>query len=261
MKQDMKKAPPEFLLIDAGNTRLKWAVAGRKWPGRIAGDIATRDASAAWIKSLALKYPGHPTILACVVPKLAPAFRRAFGRRLVEVNSALRELGGPKPFRFRYPKPQELGADRLAAAVAVHAWGQYPAIIVACGTATAFTVLDEKGRLCGGAIAPGLQTQLAALIGRAAQLPETLLKQPRSALGKSTQEAIRAGVMLNFQGGAKEILAQLRAALESGSRPHIILTGGNAPLLAKNLDVPHTLRPLLILEGLLIIGFRLFGPS
>jgi len=256
----MRNPPPEFLLIDAGNTRLKWALAGKQGPGRIAGDIATGEASAAWIRNLARKYPTHPTILACVVPKLAPTFRRAFGARLVEVSAALPELGAVDGFPFAYPKPQEIGADRLAAAVAAHAWGQYPAIIVACGTATAFTVLDAKGRLCGGAIAPGLQTQLAALLGRTA-LPHTILKQPRSALGKSTQEAIRAGVMLNFQGGAKEIIRRLSETLPDQPNPHIILTGGNACHLAKNLDVPFTLRPLLVFEGLLMIGFRKFGPA
>jgi type III pantothenate kinase len=254
----MRKPAPEFLLIDCGNTRLKWVVAGRKWPGRVVGEIATGEAGPACIKDLARKYSSQPAILACVVPKLAPAFRRAFGARLVEVSAALPELGRADSFRFHYPKPEEIGADRLAAAVAAQAWGQFPAIIVACGTATAFTVLDEKGRLCGGAIAPGLQTQLAALLGATAQLPATALKQPRRALGKSTQEAIRSGVMLNFQGGAKEIIRRLSAALPG--QPHVILTGGHAPHLAKNLDVPFTLRPLLIFEGLLIIGFRIFGP-
>jgi type III pantothenate kinase len=257
----MKKATlpsQEFLLIDAGNTRLKWATAGKKWPGRVVGDIATREASAAWIKALARKYPEHRVVLACVVPKLVPIFEQAFGERLVVVKAELPELSGHADFPFNYPKPSEIGADRLAAAVAVQAWGQYPAIIVACGTATAFTVLDEKGRLCGGAIAPGLQTQLAALLGATAQLPDTFLKPPRSALGKSTQDAIRAGVMLNFQGGAKEIIRQLGAALGGKRRPHVILTGGNAGALAKNLDAPFTLRPLLIFEGLLIIGFRVF---
>ena len=251
----MRKATLEFLLIDAGNTRLKWAVAGKKWPGKVVGDIATGAATPAWMARLARNFSANPAILACVVPELMPAFRRAFGKRLVTVNSDLPELG----VAFRYPNPKQLGADRLAAAVAAHAWGQYPAIIVACGTATAFTVLDAKGRLCGGAIAPGLQTQLAALLGRTAQLPDTILKQPRSALGKSTQEAIRAGVMLNFQGGAKEIIRQLSQSLPGSRKPHIILTGGYAPHLTKNLDVPFTLRPLLIFEGLLIIGFRKFG--
>jgi type III pantothenate kinase len=249
----MRKPAPEFLLIDIGNTRLKWAVARSRGPVRVAGDIATRNATAAWIRTLSQKYPDHPTILASVVPKMLPGFRRAFSRRLFEINTTLPELG----LCFHYPKPAEIGADRLAAAVAAHAPGRFPTIIVACGTATAFTVLDAKGRLCGGAIAPGLQTQLAALLGATAQLPATALRPPRNALAKSTQDAIRTGVMLNFQGGAKEIIHQISAALPGRKKPHIILTGGHADKLAGSLDLPHTLRPLLVFEGLRIIGNRI----
>jgi len=252
----MKKPTPEFLLIDAGNTRLKWATASSRGPVRVAGEIATKDATSVWIGALARKYPKHELVLASVVPKLVPAFHRAFSGRLVEMSATLPELG----LRFHYPKPAEIGADRLAAAVAAHEAGSWPVIIVACGTATAFTMLDAKGRFCGGAIAPGLQTQLAALLGATAQLPATTFQPPRSALAKSTREAIRAGVMLNFQGGAKEIIHQLTQALSGRKKPRIILTGGNAHHLAKNLDVPFTLRPLLIFEGLLIIGFRTLGP-
>jgi type III pantothenate kinase len=173
------------------------------------------------------------------------------------VSAILPELG----FRFHYPKPAEIGADRLAAAVAAHAEGRFPAIIVACGTATAFTALDAKGRLCGGVIAPGLQTQLAALIGVTAQLPETDLRMPRTALAKSTRDAIRAGVMLNFQGGVKEIIHQLSAALPGRRKPHLLVTGGNACHLQKNLGLPVKLRPLLIFEGLLMIASRRWLPA
>ena len=241
-----------YLLVDIGNTRMKWAVSR----GRIGamGDIPTRDATPAWIDSLARKYPGCPTILASVVPKLVPAFRRAFSGRLTEVSAALPEIG----LHFDYPNPAEIGADRFAAAVAAHEAGKWPVIVVSCGTATAFTVLDAKGRLCGGAIAPGLQTQLAALLGATAQLPETSLCRPKGALAKSTQEAIRAGVMLNFQGGVKEIIQQLSAALPGRTKPHIIFTGGSADYLAGSIDFPHTLRPLLVFEGLRIIGHRVW---
>jgi len=131
--------------------------------------------------------------------------------------------------------------------------------VVSCGTATAFTVLDAKGRLCGGVIAPGLQTQLASLIGATAQLPEIDLKKTPRYLGRSTQEAIRAGVILNFQGGVKEILRRVTSELHGHRRtPHIILTGGYAHHLAFELDQPVTLRPLLVFEGLRIIGVRAF---
>jgi type III pantothenate kinase len=253
----MRPSAPEFLLIDVGNTRLKWATAKGRGPIRLAGDISTKAATPKWMASLAKKYPDHPVVFASVVPKLRPSFRRALGERLIEVNSALPTLG----FRFRYPKPSEIGADRLAAAVAAHAHAYFPAIIVACGTATAFTVLDAGGRFRGGAIAPGLEAQLTALLGATAQLPATTLRAPRSALARTTREALRAGLMLNFQGGVKEIVNRLIESLPARPKPRIILTGGNARHLVEHLEIPFKLRPLLVFEGLLIIGNRLFTPS
>jgi type III pantothenate kinase len=122
-------------------------------------------------------------------------------------------------------------------------------------------VLDAKGRLCGGAIAPGLQAQLDALVGATAQLPSTTLRMPRSALAKSTRDAIRSGVMLNFQGGLKEVAARLLDSLPRGKKPHLILTGGNAKLAAQAFDGSVTVRPLLVFEGLRIIGNRVWNPA
>ena len=251
----MKTPLPELLLIDVGNTRTKWAIGNKHGTIRVAGDIPTTEVTPRWTASLARRYFRGNAILASVVPKVRPSFRRAFGARLVEVSSTLLQLG----FGFQYPKPAELGADRLAAAVAAHARGDFPAIIVSCGTATAFTVLDSKGRLCGGAIAPGLEAQLHALLGATAQLPSTSLRMPANVVARSTKDAIRAGVMLSFQGGVKEILRQLSQSLPSS--PRILLTGGNAKHLVEHLEVPFKLRPLLVFEGLLIIGARLSKPD
>jgi type III pantothenate kinase len=242
-----------FLLVDLGNTRVKWATAGARGPRRLAGDFPTAGLSAAWIRALAKKHGAHHLVLTSVVPKWNSAFARAFRGRATIIDGALPAL---RNF-FRYPRPAELGADRIAAAVAANAGGKFPAIIVACGTATAFTVLDAKGRLCGGAIAPGLDAQLAALIGATAQLPAPTLKMPRRALAKSTRDALRSGVLLNFQGGVKEIVARLTAELPRVPKPHLILTGGNATLAAAALNGRATLRPLLVLEGLHIMGQRL----
>jgi type III pantothenate kinase len=246
----MATAP--FLLVDAGNSRLKWATSDVRGTIRLAGEIATGKATPAWIGALARKFPKHDTVLASVVPKLAPAFRRAFSGRLHLVSGQSPALD----LRFRYPNPAEIGADRLAAAVAVSADGIWPVIVVSCGTATAFTVLDAHGRLCGGVIAPGLQAQLAALLGATAQLPATELRPPRSALARSTEEAIRAGVVLNFQGGVKEILQRLRESLPES--PRVVVTGGNAGYLAWTLKGKATFRPLLVFEGLRMIGTRAF---
>jgi type III pantothenate kinase len=252
----MKKTAPELLLVDIGNTTLKWALARACGPFRLGGEIATKKATTSWIADLARKYPDRHLILSSVVPRLVPVFQRAFANRIENVTGNSRWLN----LTFDYPKPTELGADRIAAAVAAHEAGGWPVIIASLGTASAFTVLDAKGRLCGGAIAPGLEAQLAALIGSTAQLPQSRLSTPRTALARSTQEAIRAGVLLSFQGGVKEIVHQLVTALPGPRKPPVLLTGGNARHVVGKLGVPAELRPLLVLEGLRIIGARLGQP-
>jgi type III pantothenate kinase len=242
----------QFLLIDAGNSRLKWATSGVRGTIRLAGEIATREVTPAWIGTLARKLPKHRAVLASVVPKLAPAFRRAFSDRLHLVTGDSPALG----LRFRYPNPVEIGADRLASAVAVLADGIWPVIVVNCGTATAFTVLDAQGRLCGGIIAPGLHTQLAALLDATAQLPATKLRPTRRFPARSTGDAIRAGVVLNFQGGVKEILQRLGESLPGP--PLVVVTGGNAGYLTGTLKRTAKFRPLLVFEGMRMIGMRAF---
>jgi type III pantothenate kinase len=246
-----------LLLVDLGNTRIKWATAQGRARLRVAGEHPTAKLAQTWIRQLAKRHPRHHLVLASVVPRWNAAFARAFRGRATIVSGKLPAL---KPY-FAYPKPTELGADRIATAIAGHAAGLFPAIIIACGTATAYTMLDAKGRLCGGAIAPGLQAQLDALLGATAQLPATTLRMPRSALGKSTRDAIRAGVVLSFQGGIKETVARLSATFPRGKKPRVILTGGNAKFAAPALGRNTTLRPLLVMEGLLIIASRLWMPA
>jgi type III pantothenate kinase len=246
-----------LLLIDLGNTRVKWVTA------TVAGPIAqafsgkeelpTSDLSAEIVTPWAKKYPSERVILACVVPRLVPIFRRAFGPRLTLVTGDLPELALP----FAYPKPAEIGADRLAAAVAAHARKKFPALVVQCGTAIAYTALDRHGAVCGGAIAPGLSIQLHSLLGATAQLPSTHLPQILPRLpARSTADAIRSGVLLGYQGGIRETVARLSACLK-GQPPVVLVTGGDAPCFPR---LPGARRePLLVFEGLRIIGQRVLG--
>jgi type III pantothenate kinase len=253
-----------FLLIDIGNSRTKWATApipGRglgtthsRTPVQPMGEMATSEVGVKSVLALREEFQGYFLVFSSVVPAITPLFLRYFKRGVHCVEAGSSPLG----FQFDYPNPSELGADRLAAAVAIAAEESRPAIIIACGTATALSVLDAKGKFCGGMIAPGLHAQLTALIQQTSQLPEVSLKMPRSVLARSTTEAIRAGVMVNFQGGVKEMIARLCDAFP-GERATIVLTGGDAELAAKSLPMPHTVRPLLVLEGLRIIGHRIWN--
>ena len=240
-----------LLLIDVGNTRLKWAEAGPRGAIRMLGELPTREVTARTFAGWTRKYGKHRVVMASVVPKISRLLKRSLPNA-VSVGGALPGL----PLAFDYPRPREIGADRLAAAIGVRAKG--PVIIVNCGTATAFSVLDAKGRFCGGAISPGLNAQLQALIGATAQLPLTTLPSAPTALGRSTQAAIRAGLVLGYQGGVREIITRLRAEL--GATPRIIVTGGDAPRIRGLRGLGRIeFRPLLVFEGLRIIAASLFG--
>lgn len=263
----------QYLLVDIGNTRVKWAVADfPSFPRdgtpklavrtpietlRIRGEIATSEATPERIQALAKEFSQHYLVLASVVPKHNAALCRAFKRRHHLVIGTSPALG----LQFDYPSPAEIGADRLAVAVRVKSDGVWPIIVVQCGTATAFTVLDRQGQFCGGAIAPGPQAQLTALTSSTALLPDVAPGLPKRCLARSTEEAIQAGVMFSYLGGVKETLRRLIAELAGTRQPRVALTGGYAHFLAGSLDLPHTLRPLLVFEGLHMIGVRAWYPQ
>jgi type III pantothenate kinase len=241
-----------LLLVDVGNTRLKWATVTPRGAIRVQGSVATAEVTPRWLAAWTKKQTGRRVIVASVVPRISDALRRHFKDALF-VSGTLKGL----PLAVHYPRPAELGADRLAAAVG--AKGRTAAIIVSCGTATAFSVVDKRGRFRGGTIALGPHALLRALNGATAQLPKTNLRPISRALARSTQEAIRAGILLGWQGGVREIVTRLLQ--EVGGPARIIITGGSAPLLDSIRGLGRTeLRPLLVFEGLRIIADTLFEP-
>jgi type III pantothenate kinase len=243
------KAP---LLIDVGNTRLKWATVTPRGAIRVQGSVVTAEVMPRWLAAWAKKHAGRRMVVASVVPKISDALRRHF-EDAVFVSGTSPGL----PLAFHYPRPAEIGADRIAAAVGIQ--GRGPAIIVSCGTATAFSVLDKQHRFCGGTIALGPHALLRALLGSTAQLPKINLQPTSRALARSTQEAIRAGMLLGWQGGVREIVGQLRKEL--GGTARLIVTGGSAPLLKGMRGLGRIeFRPLLVFEGLRIIADTLPEP-
>ncbi len=234
------------LLIDVGNTRLKWATVTARGTIRERGQAPTATIDARWTASFAKQHAGANVILASVVPTATHLLARAFPA-LTVVTGTLPGL----PLAFAYPKPAEIGADRIAASIG--AGTSAPAIIISCGTATAFSVLDAKGRFCGGAILPGVQTQLQSLAVRTAQLPLARVTSSSPALGKTTQAAMRAGVLLGWQAGIVELVTRLRR--ETSPRARALITGGEARYLRGVRGLGRAeFRPLLVFEGLRIIA-------
>src|SRR5690606_11193818 len=105
-----------------------------------------------------------------------------------------------------------------------------PAIVIDFGTAVTFDVVSAGPAYCGGVIAPGPGAMQDYLGRRTALLPQIVLAEPRSAIGKSTEEAMQAGAVLGYRGLVREIIARLRD--EMGGDPVIVATGGDAALIA-----------------------------
>jgi type III pantothenate kinase len=153
-----------------------------------------------------------------------------------------------------YPKPESIGADRLANVVAVAELYGSPAIVVDFGTAATFDVVSEGCRYIGGVIAPGLESMTNFLYERTALLPKLSLKEPRRVVGKSTLEAMRAGAIFGYRGLVREILTRLKAERFPRKKIAIVATGGYARLVAKEVPEVAVIHPQLTLEGLRIVG-------
>jgi type III pantothenate kinase len=153
-----------------------------------------------------------------------------------------------------YPKPESIGADRLANAAAVADLYGCPAIVVDFGTAVTFDVVSSERSYIGGVIAPGLEAMTNYLYQRTALLPRLSLKEPHRAVGKSTVEAMRAGAIFGYRGLVREILARIRAEQFSRKKIAVVATGGYARLVAGQLPEVGMIHPHLTLEGLRIVG-------
>jgi type III pantothenate kinase len=153
-----------------------------------------------------------------------------------------------------YPKPQSIGADRLANASAVAELYGWPAIVVDFGTAATFDVVSERRTYIGGLIAPGLEAMTNFLYQRTALLPKLSLKEPHRVVGKSTVEAMRSGAVFGYRGLVREILAQIKAEQFSRKKVAIVATGGYARLIASQLTEVVAVHSHLTLEGLRIVG-------
>lgn len=184
------------------------------------------------------------------VPRLTTAFSEMIVQRLgsppVEVSAAI-----DLPIRVRTDYPLEVGPDRLENAVAAHARGRGPWVVVDLGTATTLDVISADGDYLGGPIAPGIMVAMEALTGRAARLSAVPLAMPKRAIGRNTVECIQAGTVLGYIGLIEGLLARITAEL--GETPNVIATGGLGKLFVGNTPSIDAYEPDLTLIGLRLI--------
>lgn len=186
-----------------------------------------------------------------VVPRATPravAAVRRFWRidPLVLTPATLRGPG------IDYPRPETIGPDRLANAVAAYHHFGAPVIVIDFGTAVTFDVVNARGDYVGGIIAPGLSAMTDYLHEKTALLPRIRIRDPRAVIGRNTEQAMLIGAVHGYRGMIRELLVELRAELGVASLP-VVATGGYARLLARQIPDLTAVVPGLTLEGLRLV--------
>lgn len=247
-----------MLLVDAGNTRIKWALVDSSLRATISlgrwsasGSVARQDIlqlgdawrSAKIVRALVSNVAGQS-----IRDGLEQALLRALGPKPVPIEwfGSAPALGG---IRNQYRDPAQLGCDRFASAIGAHAlFGGKPLIVATCGTATTIDAITADGVFLGGMILPGLGLMATSLARNTAQLPQVaqhiVVTQP---FADNTDDAIASGCIA-AQAGAIE-----RAVAAHGQRfgaVHCVLSGGAAPMIAPHLSVAHDRVDNLVLLGL-----------
>jgi type III pantothenate kinase len=213
--------------------------------------IPTAELSSSIVAEFLQRRRINKLVVSSVVPGKDTAILKAARNKapVLQLNWKLK-LG----ITIDYPKPQSLGADRLANAVAAAELYGCPAIVVDFGTAATFDVVSEGRRYIGGVIAPGLEAMTNFLYQRTALLPRLSLKEPQRAIGKSTVEAMRSGAVFGYRGLVREILARIQAEQFLRKKVVVVATGGYARLLARQMPEIAVTHLHLTLEGLRIVG-------
>ncbi|OBV38978.1 type III pantothenate kinase [Janthinobacterium psychrotolerans] len=234
-----------MLLIDAGNTRIKWALVS---PTARLGDWHASGAVAhAQLDSLAAQWAAltiSGALLSNVAGGAMAARLRAMLPAMVAVHDfvSLPQLAG---VTNGYRNPAQLGCDRFAAAIGARALAPGQAVIVAnCGTATTIDAITADGVFLGGMILPGLGLMASSLARNTAQLPQIANTAPLPAgFADNTDDAILSGC-LAAQTGAIERAVRMHGAHSC------LLSGGAAPRIAPALALPFQLVDNIVMLGL-----------
>ncbi|WP_169979448.1 type III pantothenate kinase [Tautonia rosea] len=255
---------PDRLVIDVGNTRLKWGRLDHR--GRIIDSFATAvDDYGAWqtsINRLVSEQSPSPAAIASVNPPIADRLGAWLERSGIGPIQWFRSAADVS-LNHRLEAPEQTGADRALAVLAAldHAGQVGPGIVVQCGTAITVERIDPEGCWLGGAIAIGPGLASRALQSGTAQLPSALPldpERPTPAWGASTLPALEAGLLWGAVGTIRELIARQGEGLNP--EPWVIWTGGDAPILGPRVSGAGVqIEPDLVLMGAALAGFR--GPD
>lgn len=255
----LRKCEHMFLTVDIGNTNIKIALfkkdrlicnyrlvtdkkgTPKKYKAILKKLFAKQRVQADDIKAM---------IICSVVPKLTSVLKQAlfllFQKRALILGKDI-----VAPIKNLYKRPEQVGQDRLANAVAACRKYTHPIIVVDFGTALTFDLISAKGSYLGGIIVPGMDIALAALSKKADLLPKIVLNKPKVFLGRDTVSSMKSGIVYGYSFMVEAILQQLKKSL--ARKPYVVATGGGVTLINNFCRSIKRIDENLTLEGLRII--------
>ncbi|MEJ7826230.1 MAG: type III pantothenate kinase [Solirubrobacteraceae bacterium] len=251
-----------LLAVDVGNTQTHFGTFRdarliEHWRFATVPEATADEIGAVMRNLLELRGVGLADISASIVSSTVPVLERewlSMGERYLSRSMIAVGPGLKTGMALRYDNPHEIGADRLANAVAIRERFGGPAVCVDFGTSVNFDIVGARGDFLGGVLVPGVEISLAALTSRGARLPTIDLAPPRAVIGKSTVDAIRSGVVYGFAGAIDGILRRLFDEL--GEQTDVVATGGLAHAIVPFTEHIDEVDDLLTLTGLRLLYDR-----
>jgi len=256
----------KLLCIDVGNTQIVFGLYHASqltchW--RLSSSShATSDELSWQLHGMFAQFKHDPKaidgiMIASVVPHLDAVLREACMQTCACPTAFIGDRDVKTGMAVDYKNPREVGADRIANAIAARQTHGSPSIVLDCGTATTFDVINQQGHYAGGLIIPGMDIALTALCQRAAKLPEVSVTATDTLIGRDTISSIQAGSYWAAVDGLSGIINRLHALDEYRHAP-VIATGGLAERIHADIPSINALEEHLTLHGLYILAKQHF---
>jgi type III pantothenate kinase len=243
-----------LLAVDVGNTETVFglyegAELGDRW--RIATEAQrTGDELGALLSGFVDFSTLDGICLSSSVPRLIREYEHV-AERWAKAPLLVLGPGVVTGLAIHYDDPREVGSDRIANSVAARERFGAPVIVVDFGTSTNFDIVGPDGDFVGGVLAPGIETSMEALFSRAARLVKVDYVEPPQTIGKTTEQALRSGLVYGFAGQVDGIVDAIRSEL--GVEAKAVATGGLADLIAPHSRTVSEVVPFLTLDGLRLV--------
>jgi type III pantothenate kinase len=246
-----------ILLLDVGNTRLKWGWLAEGAPSARGAILHRGREATEWLAELPAADPAPERILAANVagPGVAHAIGEwslaSFGRR-AEFPLATRAAGG---VTNAYTHPEALGVDRWLGMIGAWQRAHAPLACIVAGTAVTIDAVDGSGRHLGGWILPGQPLMAEALYQGTADIARGAAREAAALAGDfgiNTAGAIEAGGWQMLAAGAARAVHVLARTCQCS--PAVFISGGDAREIASRLEMPATMAADLVLEGLAVLA-------